>query len=63
MLFAYIDSVLGSMLLQGMAGMILAGMVMGRRILAVPLAWFQNRGTVPESEVELQEISDAPADG
>jgi hypothetical protein len=63
MLFAYIDSALGSMLLQGMAGMILAGMIMGRRILAVPLAWFQSRGAMPESEDELQELSDASADG
>jgi hypothetical protein len=61
MLFAYIDTALGSMLLQGMAGMILAGMIMGRRILAVPLAWFQSRGATPESEGELQEVSDASA--
>ena len=63
MLFAYIDSALGSMLLQGMAGLILAGMVMGRRILAAPLAWFRSRGTMPEVEGELQELSDASADG
>ena len=62
MLFAYIDPALGSMLLQGMVGMILAGMVMGRRILALPLAWFQSRGAMPESEGELQELSDAGAD-
>jgi len=63
MLFAYIDPALGSMLLQGMAGMILAGMIMGRRILALPLAWFQNRGTMPESEGERQELSDRSANG
>jgi hypothetical protein len=63
MLFAYIDTALGSMLLQGVAGMILAGMIMGRRILAVPLAWFQNRGPMPEPEGELQEVSDASANG
>ena len=63
MLFAYIDTALGSMLLQGMAGMILAGMIMGRRILAVPLTWFQNRGAMPEPESELQEVSDVSANG
>jgi hypothetical protein len=63
MLFAYIDPALGSMLLQGMVGMILAGMVMGRRILAAPLTWFQSRGAMPESEDELQELADASADG
>ena len=62
MLFAYIDSALGSMLLQAMAGVIFAGMVMGRRILAAPLAWFQSKGASPESELELQEMSDASAD-
>ena len=63
MLFSYIDSALGSMLLQAMAGMIFAGMVMGRRILAVPLAWFQSRGTMPDSKMELQELPDAAAEG
>ena len=63
MLFSYIDAALGSMLLQGMAGMILAGMVMGHRILAVPLAWFQSSGAMPESEDEPRELSDALADG
>jgi len=63
MVIAYIDLALGSMLLQATAGMILAGMVMGRRILALPLTWFQSRGTMPGSEVALQELSDAAADG
>jgi hypothetical protein len=63
MLIAYIDLALGSMLVQATAGMVLAGLVMGRRILAVPLTWFQSRGTMPESEIELQELSDAKADG
>ena len=39
MLFAYIDLSLGSMLLQAMAGVIFAAVVMGRRILAAPLEW------------------------
>jgi hypothetical protein len=63
MLLAYIDTALGSMLLQGMAGMILAGIVMGRRILAIPLAWLHSRGAMPESVDELQELSDASAEG
>ena len=63
MLFAYIDLALGSMLLQGMAGMILAGVIMGRRILTAPFAWFQSRGSMPVSEGELQEVSDASANG
>lgn len=42
MLFAYIDIALGSMLIQAMAGMVLAGMVMGRRLLAAPLSWFSS---------------------
>jgi hypothetical protein len=60
MLFAYIDVVLGSMLLQGMAGMILAGIVMGRRVLAAPLGWFQSKEAVAESQGELQEVSANP---
>jgi hypothetical protein len=63
MLFAYIDLALGSMLLQGMAGMVLAAMIMGRRFLAAPFAWFQSRDGVTESEGELQEVSDAAANG
>jgi hypothetical protein len=39
MLFAYIDPALGSMLLQAAAGVILAAVVMGRRVLATPLRW------------------------
>jgi hypothetical protein len=62
MIFAYIDIALGSMLLQGMAGMVLAGMVMGRRVLAAPLEWFQNKGTKPESQGERQEFSEALAE-
>jgi hypothetical protein len=61
MLFAYIDLALGSMLLQGMAGMVLAAMIMGRRFLALPFAWLQSRGAMPESESELQEVSDTSA--
>lgn len=63
MLFAYIDLALGSMLLQGMAGMVLAAMIMGRRFLALPFAWFQSRDAMPESEGELPEVSDVPANG
>jgi hypothetical protein len=63
MLFAYIDLALGSMLLQATAGMVLAGIIMGRRILAVPFTWFQSSGTMPESDGELREFSDASAEG
>jgi hypothetical protein len=40
-LIAYIDPALGSMLLQAMAGVLFAAMIMGRRILAAPLRWLQ----------------------
>ena len=52
MLFAYIDTALGSMLLQAMAGMILAAMVMGRRILAAPLAWISSKDSAPDTDAE-----------
>ena len=46
-LIAYIDPALGSMLLQAMAGVMFAAMIMGRRILAAPLRWLQAiRGAV-----------------
>ena len=50
MLFAYIDTALGSMLLQAMAGMIFAAMVLGRRILAAPLAWMTAKNSAPETD-------------
>ena len=55
MLFAYIDTALGSMLLQAMAGMIFAAMVMGRRILAAPLAWMSSKDSIEESDSETLE--------
>ena len=39
MIFAYIDPALGSMLLQAIAGVMIAMVVMGRRILLKPLEW------------------------
>jgi hypothetical protein len=39
MLFAYIDPALGSMLLQAVAGVIVAAMVIGRRFLMAPIGW------------------------
>lgn len=53
MMFAYIDIALGSMLLQATAGMVLAGMVMGRRLLAAPLAWIKT-SAAENTEAELE---------
>jgi hypothetical protein len=52
MLIAYIDTALGSMLLQAMAGMIFAAMVMGRRILAIPLAWMSSKNSAQDTDAE-----------
>ena len=60
MLVAYIDAALGSMLLQAMAGLVLAGVVMGRRILAVPLGWMQSKN--PESNGDVEEFAEASPD-
>jgi len=62
MLLAYIDSALGSMLLQAMAGMIFAAVVMGRRILATPLAWLHAKSCTGESADDRQEIADLSSD-
>jgi hypothetical protein len=40
MLVAYIDPAVGSMLLQAIAAIGLAGAVVCRRLLLAPLAWF-----------------------
>jgi hypothetical protein len=52
MLIAYIDTTLGSMLLQAMAGMIFAAIVMGRRILATPLAWISSKNSAQDTDTE-----------
>ncbi len=62
MLFAYIDTVLGSMLLQAMAGMIFAAVVMGRRILAAPLAWMSSRNSAQDPDSEAHETADLSLD-
>jgi len=62
MLLAYIDTALGSMLLQAMAGMIFAAIVMGRRILAAPLAWMSSRDSAQELDSEAPEIAESPVD-
>jgi hypothetical protein len=62
MLLAYIDSALGSMLLQAMAGMIFAAVVMGRRVLAAPLAWLQGKSSAGESIDEQQDIAEFSSD-
>ena len=55
MLFAYIDTALGSMLLQAMAGMIFAAMVIGRRVLAAPLAWMSSKNSAEAVDTEVVE--------
>jgi TRAP-type C4-dicarboxylate transport system permease small subunit len=56
MLIAYIDTALGSMLLQAMAGMIFAAMVIGRRVLAAPLAWMSSKNSAQATDtVDLEE--------
>ena len=62
MLFAYIDTALGSMLIQAMAGIIFAAVVMGRRILAAPLAWLNPPSPELESNGEVPEIADFSAE-
>jgi hypothetical protein len=55
MLFAYIDPALGSMMLQAVAGLVLAGVVMGRRILVAPFAWLRVKRPPCESDSDLSE--------
>ena len=62
MLFAYIDTALGSMLLQAMAGVIFAAVVMGRRILAAPLAWIYPRSSAADTTSDSQEMPTFSAD-
>jgi hypothetical protein len=62
MLFGYIDVALGSMVLQAMAGMVLAGIVMGRRMIFAPLAWFR-KDSENESEDDLLGDSKSSTDG
>jgi hypothetical protein len=62
MLLAYIDTALGSMLLQAMAGLIFAAMVMGRRILATPLAWMSSKDSTPDPDGEALEVAEFSTD-
>jgi hypothetical protein len=50
------------MLLQAMAGVIFAAMVMGRRILATPLAWMSSRNSVQVPDSEAPEIAELSPD-
>ena len=50
------------MLLQAMAGMILAGIVMGRRLLSAPFAWLQGKSD-ESSNGEAIEHADEVAGG
>jgi hypothetical protein len=56
MILAYIDTALGSMLLQAMAGILFAAIVMGRRILAAPLAWIYGQSSDQDSKSDSQEM-------
>lgn len=50
-LIAYIDVNLGSMLIQAFAGTAFAGLVMGRRLLTVPLEWLRSRRAETERDL------------
>jgi hypothetical protein len=56
MILAYIDMALGSMLLQAMAGVVFAAIVMGRRVLTAPLAWFYGKSADQDSNSDSQEM-------
>lgn len=43
MLLAYIDPAVGSMLLQAIAAIVLAGGLFFRRVFFAPLAWFNSK--------------------
>jgi len=49
------------MLLQAMAGILFAAIVMGRRVLAAPLAWITGRSS-DESASDSQEMPTLSAD-
>jgi hypothetical protein len=51
-LTAYIDPSLGSLLLQAIAGVLFAAIIMGRRILLAPLEWLHLRRSAPKDESE-----------
>jgi hypothetical protein len=50
MLFAYIDAAVGSMLLQAVAGMFFAVILMGRRVLLAPCEWLRLNRPAEDSE-------------
>ncbi len=58
LLFAYIDPALGSMLLQAMAGVIFAALVMGRRILLAPLHWLHLRRPTQDPEASESAVDE-----
>ena len=51
-LTAYIDPSLGSMLLQAMAGIFFATLVMGRRLFLAPLELLRLRRSAPKDQPE-----------
>ena len=61
-LIAYIDMALGSMLLQALAGTVLAGMLMGRRIFAAPLEWIGFNRSAQDPDSESPEIVESATD-
>jgi hypothetical protein len=56
-LLAYIDPAVGSMLLQSLGALALAAMVMGRRLLLVPLEWLYLRRPASAPEAEMSEAA------
>ncbi len=59
-LIAYIDVALGSMALQAFAGMVIAGLVMGRRFLTSPFTWLGSRRSPQECDDGANEIENKP---
>jgi hypothetical protein len=57
MVLAYIDPAVGSMLLQAIAAMVLAGGLFFRRIFFAPFAWLGGKRS-DEAELESHDGSD-----
>jgi hypothetical protein len=55
MLLAYIDAALGSMLLQALAGTLMASVLMWRRIFAAPLVWLGLKRPTQDNDSEIHD--------
>jgi hypothetical protein len=60
-LIAYLDVALGSMALQAVAGMFIAGLVMGRRFLMSPFSWLGSRRSAQECDSGANEREEKAA--